>query len=84
MTNNYHLIKKQELIIKFRVITGWSEDKIIEELKSVSCNYWIALDVYKAAARLPNENDCDLIKRFGFDAWYLLFQMSLKSPNGLR
>lgn len=69
------------LLHNFLSVTGWTKEKVLEQLKYIQCNYWVALDVFKAAGRLPDCNECDFINVAGFDAWFSLWQNGMTINN---
>lgn len=61
-------IKNEELIHEWRKATGWSIEKVKEELPKLQCNYWEALKFYMCAGRMPTDKEQVILNEYGFYA----------------
>lgn len=71
------LIKNEELIHEWRKATGWSAEKVKEELPKLMCNYWDALKVYLCAGRMPTSKEQDILNQYSFHACKALWERRL-------
>lgn len=65
-----------ELISRFEVATGWTAERIKEELSKLKCNYWVALDVFLAIGSLPDGKEQAILNIHGFEAWLSFWERS--------
>lgn len=70
-------ITNEELIHEWRKVTGWSIEKVREELPKLNCNYRDALKIYMCAGRMPTDNEQVILKECGFYAWEALWKRTM-------
>lgn len=66
-----------ELIHNYRMYTGWTENKVLEQISLLKCNYWDALNVFKCLARFPTDDEQIVLKTIGFEMFYELVRKQI-------
>lgn len=59
----------KELIHNYRQCTGWTEDEVKEQISFLKCDYWEALNVYKCLARLPTDEEQNVLQIIGWQTF---------------
>jgi hypothetical protein len=67
-----------EVINEFRKVTGWDEDKVLAEVPAIQCRYDDSLSFYASYGRLPNPEEAQLLRIYGYQICKDIFPILLK------